>query len=93
MEDASLDDFLDADGNSESDSEDSGPSDADGSRPGYANESTGTGNRATDPTGPEPATPTLEWSPAEAECESCGTEVRRRWNSGRGLVCSDCKEW
>jgi hypothetical protein len=93
MEDASLDEFLDAGGNSESDSEDSGPSDADGSGAGHANEATGTGNRATDPTGVAPATPTLEWSPAEAECECCGTEVRRRWNSGTGLVCSECKEW
>jgi hypothetical protein len=61
MEDASLDEFLDA------------------------------GNSGTD--GVEPAAATFEWSPAGADCESCGIEVWRRWNSGAGLVCAECKEW
>jgi len=61
MEDASLDEFLEA------------------------------GSSGTD--GVEPAAATLEWSPGGAGCDSCGAEVRRRWNSEAGLVCAECKEW
>lgn len=41
----------------------------------------------------EPATVTLQWSPAGGDCEACGTRVKRRWQSETGLVCAECTEW
>lgn len=42
----------------------------------------------------EPATPTYDFSPDGAACESCGDTVRTRWHDEeQGMVCSDCKLW
>jgi rubrerythrin len=40
-----------------------------------------------------PATVTMAWSPAGADCAACGATVERRWQDEAGLVCPDCKEW
>jgi hypothetical protein len=40
---------------------------------------------------------TFEWKPGGADCADCGTTVERRWRERRDdetvLVCADCKEW
>lgn len=68
MEDASLDEFLDAGG-----------------------DDSGTAGEVEDDV--DPATATVEYSPAGAVCEECGCEVRRRWHSESGPVCGECKDW
>jgi hypothetical protein len=43
----------------------------------------------------ETARSTHGHSPTGADCERCGTTVRRRWRASEGdaMVCGDCKEW
>lgn len=83
-DDASLDEFLDADDAASGDGDAAGtPTDADGS------ESPSTG----DADAVDPATATATWSPDGAPCAACGDVVERRWRDGDGFVCGDCKGW
>lgn len=90
MEDRSLDDFLDTDGDSESDDSTAG------------NESTQstaaveTGVDDPEPSLPvdvEPAAATLRVVPGGAECEECGGSVSRLWPVDGTHLCRACKEW
>jgi hypothetical protein len=104
MDDASLDDFLDADSGETADSEatDSGADDD----TTEAEKSTDTetdadhSDQPTDPSSPrvepahvDPATVTSRWDGEGVLCSSCGTRVERAWESPDGVVCPSCKEW
>jgi DNA-directed RNA polymerase subunit RPC12/RpoP len=102
MEDASLEDFLktgEADdesggtGPNESDTEAEEPPEDEPPTERRREDEPPTESQQTDPDTTEPATVTYEYAPAGVECVACGTETRRRWQSTRGLVCADCKEW
>jgi hypothetical protein len=41
----------------------------------------------------DPTRLTCAWTPDGADCEDCGTTVKRRWRDGDRLVCTDCKAW
>ncbi|MFC7229218.1 hypothetical protein N0B31_17595 [Salinirubellus salinus] len=42
----------------------------------------------------EEATPTYDFSPEGATCESCGETVETRWHDPEvGMVCAECKGW
>jgi hypothetical protein len=82
-DDASLDDFVGGDGNSDdatTPDDETGVADDDGVT-----------NPPTD--GVEPTTTTATWSPTGAACADCGTVVERRWRDDERFVCVDCKEW
>ncbi len=85
-DDASLDDFLGAGG--ESDDRDEG-ADAAGA------EGDDHGDATPDPPSDAvaPATATATWTPGGAACADCGDVVERRWRDGDAFVCSACKEW
>ncbi|MFB6222456.1 MAG: hypothetical protein ABEH86_02130 [Haloarcula sp.] len=98
-EDASLDDFLDVDGDSESgsasDRDNTGGKDADSGSAGVGDtndngESVDSGHS----TGAvEPAVTTYAWSPEGEICPECGDVVERQWRQDGQLVCSACKAW
>jgi hypothetical protein len=109
MEDTSLDEFLGAGGDGETDdggvaeagtddggvaeagTDDAGP-DADATpAPSEADE--GVAGPRVSPAAVDRARPTFQWSPDGAACVSCGETVRRRWQSGSGLVCVECTDW
>ncbi|MFB6084382.1 MAG: hypothetical protein ABEJ94_09075 [Halorientalis sp.] len=80
MDDASLDEFVDAGGDgADGDGADGDTEPGDGS--------------ATDPDAVEPAASTYAWTGDGAVCAACGESVARRWRDGAELVCADCKEW
>jgi len=86
-EDASLDDFLDASG--ESEEEETGTSGGDGTAE-TEREAPDT-EASTDAV--EPAVTTYAWSPEGAACAECGEVVERRWTQDGVLVCGACKSW
>jgi hypothetical protein len=109
MDDASLDDFLDAD---ESEAADDDVTDADQSpdaEADVAHSETDTdtahsgdtdSDQPTDPSSPQvepapvdPATVTSRWHGEGVVCASCGDRVERAWASPNGVVCPSCKEW
>ncbi|WP_424017565.1 DUF7573 domain-containing protein [Halorientalis pallida] len=82
MDDASLDEFADAGGDSDADASD-----------GTDGDSAAPAEPATDSDPVDPAASTYAWSEAGAVCTACGESVARRWRDGDDLVCADCKEW
>lgn len=105
MEDAPLDEFLDSGDDREgdrasdqeddhtTDREDDHGGDADRTSPAGSEPSPGPTDRPIDPGDVDRTGVTVQWSPTGAVCPSCGTEVRRRWRSGEGFVCSECVDW
>ena len=107
MDDASLDDFLGTDGASDdADGVDTVPEqggdagepavaggDGDESDDGSETEKAHTDEAQSADDAVEPATSTMTFSPAGADCEECGATVRRRWTDGGVLRCRSCKEW
>jgi len=92
MEDRSLDEFLEDDGESDSPAhaeqasrEQSGPSSE------LAEESEVAEPPSELPEEPEPAT--SGWTPDGAACEACGETVSRLWDDDGRQVCQSCKEW
>lgn len=90
MEDSSLDEFLESDGEGEreegeSDFED--PSSEPGD--GVAEEE----REAVREESVEPAASTAQWTPSGAFCERCETETSRLWMDDDAIVCRDCKNW
>ena len=95
-EDASLEDFLDTDGETGSDGADSESASTDEAKPAdetaTAAEAEPT-DEATPTDGVAPATTTYAWDGAGAACGSCGEVVDRRWQQDGELVCVTCKSW
>jgi len=79
MRDASLDEFLNEEG------------DEDGEDTETSEDGADTGADAD--AGVEPAVSAYDWSPGGTACEACGSVVERRWRDGEQLVCGECKEW
>jgi len=88
VEDASLDDFLDASDESE-DEADSDTSADDG----IAETEKELNDDETSADTVEPAVTTYAWSPEGAACAECGEVVERRWTQDGHLVCGACKSW
>ncbi|AQL43170.1 hypothetical protein BV210_10775 [Halorientalis sp. IM1011] len=107
MDDASLEEFVDASGDSEDDRSESSESASGEGRPARGEDersessesASGTGSDGNEgdagdePDGVTPAASTYAWSGDGAECVSCGESTDRRWRDGDDLVCADCKEW
>ena len=108
-EDASLEDFLDADTDSDerhggstpdgeaADGDDGAPAGGTGGD-GTAEGSDGTDDRQDADAGHasdavDPAVTTYAWSPEGAAGADCGEVVERRWTQDGVLVCGACKSW
>lgn len=94
-EDASLDEFLGADG---ADSDADEESEADGDEAPKTDGTPADGETADDApeestASPEPATPTYASTPEGAACGACGEVVTERWREDGAWACPDCKEW
>lgn len=106
MDDASLDDFVDAEAES-ADQSDS-PTDVDSDTAATAGsesdketpqdtDSETTAAEESAVSGPpaevEPAAVTSHWTPSGSFCEDCGDETSRLWTDEAGTVCRSCKDW
>ncbi|WP_276270637.1 DUF7573 domain-containing protein [Haloarcula litorea] len=87
-EDASLDEFRDAGGDTETEGGDATASGADA-----AAASDGDDTPTASDGSVEPAATTYAWSPDGEACAECGTVASRRWEQDGSLVCPDCKDW
>lgn len=100
-EDASLTDFLPADGDESSAEDDEEPPAADDDPGDDPARTAGTTDEDADDAtseevedrGVEPAAATATWTPDGGACADCGASVERRWRDGEALVCGDCKDW
>ena len=95
MEDTSLDEFFESDGEGIEKSED--VEDEEGkATEGDAGTETGDGQDTegvTPDVNVEPATATAQWTSAGSDCERCETTANRLWCDDDALVCRDCKDW
>lgn len=92
MEETSLDEFFESDGEDETDaarSDDGTAADADE----RDSDSASDGEPARTGEDVAPATTTARWSPSGDTCERCGAGVDRAWRDEGCLVCPDCKDW
>ena len=91
MEDRSLDDFADAEGDAESTAAAGDESnDSDGSP---ERSSDGDESAESAPDDVEPAAATSRVDPDGVACPDCGETVERRWRDDDEFVCTACKEW
>ncbi|EMA34337.1 DUF7573 domain-containing protein [Haloarcula japonica] len=88
VEDASLEDFLDAGDESEDEGESGTAAGDDTAETESDVPDTGVSTDAVDP-----AVTTYAWSPEGAACAECGEVVERRWTQDSLLVCGACKSW
>lgn len=89
MDDATLDEFGDAEADDRE--EDSGAGGDDGAATGGV-DATPTDDSETT-AAPEPAVTTYAWAPDGAACAVCGDTAAARWRREVGFVCGDCLDW
>jgi hypothetical protein len=92
-EDASLDDFFDAEPQEATSDDDETGTGADPSETAGDDLTDDARSRNRDEITVDPAVSTYDWRPDGAACAACDEVVERRWRGEVGFVCESCKKW
>lgn len=91
MEDTSLDEFFESDGEAEPEESESQSQEPETSQATAGTDGEITGESSESEA--EPAVTTARWTVDGAVCAVCETTTNRLWDDDGESVCRDCKEW